>query len=90
MEITENNDHCKNCNCHLMSWEKATCRKFRQVYPIVLEKNRKSRFISLVANAAITARLFPFWKQSVVRKTEQLMMVFPKMEITTLMEFASC
>ena len=35
MEITEKNDCCKNCNCHLMSWEKATCRKFRQVHSIV-------------------------------------------------------
>ena len=35
MEITEKNDCCKNCNCHLMSWEKATCWKFRQVHSIV-------------------------------------------------------
>lgn len=58
-------DCCIFCNSHVCM---LTCRKFRQVYPIVLEKNRYFRFSSAVAHFAITARLFPFWKQSVVRK----------------------
>ena len=67
MEITENNDHCKNCNCYLMSWEKTTCRKFRPIHSVVSQKNRNSRFILSCCKFCNSCRLFSFWKQSVVR-----------------------
>ena len=69
MEIADDNDHCKNSNCHLMNeLGKSNLSEIPTSSFNCFMENRKFRFSSVVANSAITARLFPFWKLSVVRK----------------------